>query len=81
VDDVLACGKLGGPCIELKWDVSFEFSDDLRLRFGRVNRQRANQSNERQQLVRFCAFSDCMSVNEFSKHFCFSSDLYLPPLE
>jgi hypothetical protein len=38
VDDVLARRKLGVPCMELKWNVDFKVSNDLRVYFARVNR-------------------------------------------
>jgi hypothetical protein len=78
-EDVLTRGKFGSPRVELEWDVSFELSNDLRMRLGRVDRQGANESNEERQVERFSAFSDCVKlVDEFSEHYCFSSDLYLP---
>jgi hypothetical protein len=45
------------------------------------NRQRANQSNkERQQLVRFCAFSDCMCQKPTPGNFVPENLAQRPPL-
>jgi len=46
VDDVLARREFGVPYMELEWDVNLEISNDLRVRFARVNRYCKNQGDQ-----------------------------------
>src|ERR1700730_9896206 len=78
MDHVSARGQRGVPHIELKWDFSFQVSNNLRLRLGRPKRHRKNQGEEQWQqhaAARACLIGLCIS-KVFLDHSYFSSSCH-----